>query len=286
MKRSDTWMPFYVGDYLGDTMAFSTVQHGAYLLLLLACWKSGGSLPADDDTLANVTRLPKEEWVRHKQLLLSCFQVASGSISHKRVLIELERAKRLTEARSEAGKKGGRPKKVQEETNSFPDALANGKQNETPSPSPIPSSLRSEGEGADAPPAPKPKRQSPKPQLLECPTGVDPQVWADWLDLRKGKKAPVTPTVIESAMREAAKARISFEDFLRIWCLRGSQGLQADWLKPNEVAGAQRKSFRERDQELAEDLVRAMTPSLAPARREPQRDFIDMPTNLPKFLEN
>lgn len=43
-------------------------------------------------------------------------------------------------------------------------------------------------------------------------------------------------------MREAAKARISFEDFLRIWCLRGSQGLQADWLKPHEVKAAKARS--------------------------------------------
>lgn len=123
-------------------------------------------------------------------------------------------------------------------------------------------------------------------KAIECPVDVDPQVWADWLDLRKRKKAPVTQTVVDSAMRESSKARISFEEFLRIWCLRGSQGLQADWIKPSEISGAKPKSFRERDQELAEDLMRAVCPNLVAPKRELHRDFIDMPTSLPKFLEN
>lgn len=70
-----------------------------------------------------------------------------------------------------------------------------------------------------------------------CPDGVDPQTWADWLALRKAKKAPVTETVLRNARAEAAIASMTLTRFLEIWCARGSQGLQADWLKPNERAG-------------------------------------------------
>ena len=72
---------------------------------------------------------------------------------------------------------------------------------------------------------------------IPAPGDVDAQVWTDWLALRKAKKAPVTETVVDGARREAAKAGMSFEAFLRVWCQRGSQGLQADWLKPHERAG-------------------------------------------------
>jgi hypothetical protein len=72
--------------------------------------------------------------------------------------------------------------------------------------------------------------------------GVDPQVWDDWLALRKAKRAPVTQTVIDGATTEAQKAGMSLESFLRIWCRRGSQGLEAAWLKPEEKA----QSFAER----------------------------------------
>jgi hypothetical protein len=63
---------------------------------------------------------------------------------------------------------------------------------------------------------------------------VDPQTWADWLALRKAKRAPVTATVVDGAKAEAGKAGLSLDAFLRVWCSRGSQGLQAEWLKPNE----------------------------------------------------
>jgi len=69
---------------------------------------------------------------------------------------------------------------------------------------------------------------------VACPPDVEQQVWDDWKQLRKAKKAPVTETVVNSARKEAGKAGMSFSDFLTVWCARGSQGLQADWLKPEE----------------------------------------------------
>jgi uncharacterized protein YdaU (DUF1376 family) len=78
----------------------------------------------------------------------------------------------------------------------------------------------------------KPKRKIAT--IVACPPDVDQQIWDDWKQLRKAKKAPVTETVVNSARKEAAKANMAFSDFLSVWCARGSQGLQADWLKPDE----------------------------------------------------
>lgn len=72
---------------------------------------------------------------------------------------------------------------------------------------------------------------------ISRPDDVSEQTWTDWLALRKAKDAPVSLTVLKAAIAEAGKAKLSLEDFLQIWCLRGSQGLQADWLKPSELAG-------------------------------------------------
>lgn len=76
--------------------------------------------------------------------------------------------------------------------------------------------------------------QREKATSVACPLDVDQQIWDDWKQLRKAKKAPVTETVVNSARNEAAKANMSFSDFLTVWCARGSQGLQAEWLKPDE----------------------------------------------------
>jgi len=71
---------------------------------------------------------------------------------------------------------------------------------------------------------------------LPRPEDVSEQVWDDWCSLRRGKKATVSGTVVSEARKEAEKAGLPLERFLTIWCARGSQGLQADWLKPAEKA--------------------------------------------------
>jgi len=82
---------------------------------------------------------------------------------------------------------------------------------------------------------------TPRNKAIPKPEGVEDQTWTDWLALRKAKKAPVTETVLRDAVREAEKAGMPLERFLQIWCARGSQGLQADWIKPNERAPAKPK---------------------------------------------
>ena len=84
-----------------------------------------------------------------------------------------------------------------------------------------------------------PRKRAAPAAPLPCPPDVDAQVWADWLALRRAKKAPVTATVLKGAQVEAQKAGMSLEGFLSVWCRRGSQGLEAGWLKPEERVGAQ-----------------------------------------------
>lgn len=68
-----------------------------------------------------------------------------------------------------------------------------------------------------------------------CPPDVDAGVWDDWKQLRKSKRATVSETVVEQARKEATKANMSLNSFLKEWCLRGSQGLKAEWLTNNQA---------------------------------------------------
>ena len=68
-----------------------------------------------------------------------------------------------------------------------------------------------------------------------CPPDVDAGVWDDWKQLRKSKRATVSETVVEQARKEATKASMSLNSFLKEWCLRGSQGLKAEWLTNNQA---------------------------------------------------
>ena len=93
---------------------------------------------------------------------------------------------------------------------------------------------------SDTSPSPPPTVKAPakaRAAPIPAPDDVDAQVWADWLKLRKDKDASVTTTVIDGARRESVKAGMTFEAFLREWCVRGSQGLKAEWLEPQKRAG-------------------------------------------------
>lgn len=67
------WMPLYVADYLADTMRLSTVEHGAFLLLLMHRWDKG-ELPTEDLKLAKICRIPLTEWLEIKETIADLFE--------------------------------------------------------------------------------------------------------------------------------------------------------------------------------------------------------------------
>lgn len=59
--------------------------------------------------------------------------------------------------------------------------------------------------------------------------GVNPQVAADWLTIRKVKRAPLTQTAMNAVERESAKAGISISQAIEFACEAGWVGFKADW---------------------------------------------------------
>jgi uncharacterized protein YdaU (DUF1376 family) len=107
MTETGAWMPMYWGDYLGDTMHLSTIEHGAYLLLIATYWRRGKPLPDDDLWLANVTKLSPKKWKMVRPKIADLFHVTGGSWEHRRVEKEILRSSgRLKSARA-AGTAGG-----------------------------------------------------------------------------------------------------------------------------------------------------------------------------------
>lgn len=105
-----------------------------------------------------------------------------------------------------------------------------------------------------------------KKSAIAPPDGVSPQTWSDWLQLRKSKRAPVTDTVIDGARREAGLAGMTLEAFLRVWCTRGSQGLEAAWLNNGKPApSATVPSSQERDPALVKLDIDARRAAPIPA---------------------
>ena len=289
-EKVDAWMPLWIGAYLADTMSLSRDSHGGYLLLLFAYWRNRGPLVDDDEEMAGITKATPEEWEKLRPRLARFFTIEGGVWRHSRADKELAKAGEHKEAAVKKAKAGaaarwgvsskhapsnaasnaqavpgdaapadpatadtGKPTGEPEETGAN-DAPSNAQAlpKQCPTPSPINPSLPTVEKGA-------PRKRSaapPPPPAWPCPDDVDGQVWADWLALRKAKKAPVTATVVSTATGEAVKAGMSFEAFLRIWCARGTQGFFADWIRPNErqtfAAGQPEPAWRTEQRERSE----------------------------------
>ncbi len=113
---SRPWMPFYVADYLGDTGHLTTVEHGAYLLLIMHYWQAGG-LPNDTKKLQRITKLTHRDWEKVRDTIAGFF---NDGWRHKRIDSELAKASKMLMKRSAAGKMGAFAR--------YSDRMANAKQ--------------------------------------------------------------------------------------------------------------------------------------------------------------
>lgn len=82
-------MPLWTDAYLADTTHLSTIEHGAYLLLMFAMWRTPDKrLPNNADLLARYCKLTKGQWDRIGPVLMPFFRVEADSITQGRLTDE------------------------------------------------------------------------------------------------------------------------------------------------------------------------------------------------------
>jgi uncharacterized protein YdaU (DUF1376 family) len=81
--KADIWMPLSIGDYLADTAHLSTVEHGAYLLLLMHYWRKG-PLPNDLGKIAQIAKLAPDAWSIAQALLADFFRLLDDGLYHQK----------------------------------------------------------------------------------------------------------------------------------------------------------------------------------------------------------
>lgn len=109
MAKTDVWMPLYIADYLADTSRLTTVQHGAYLLLIMDYWRNG-VLPDDDSILAQITKMQPDAWALIRTSIVRFFTIENGAFVHKRIESEKEKATGNKQAKSISGSIGASSK--------------------------------------------------------------------------------------------------------------------------------------------------------------------------------
>ena len=241
------YYPFHVGDYSAHTAHLSPLEDITYRRLLDLYYLREGPLVGAVDQIARLIRMTDHKSTVD-EMLSEFFQVSDDCqekrYHHKRCDLEIARmqdrqnqaraaAARSVEARQERIERALSARSTDVERTLSGRSATNTNTN-TNTKEEIQESTPLRGVPARA-----------RAVTLEKPADVDEQTWQDWRALRRRKRAPVTATVVEGARVEAAKAGLDFAEFLRIWCVRGSQALQADWLKPDEKRSG--TTFRERD---------------------------------------
>lgn len=113
------YLPLYVADYEADTAHLSLEEDGAYNRLLRLCWRTPGcSLPNDSDWIAKRLRISDDDYRRViAPIIDEFFSVSHGRIVSRRLSAEREKIDAISRARSEAGKRGGRPKTLKNHDN-------------------------------------------------------------------------------------------------------------------------------------------------------------------------
>lgn len=244
IEQSDTW-PL--------AAEVSMAQH-ALLMMWVVAWAQTpcGSFPVDEEIIRAKCRIPPAMWEPCRPVLMrGWWEADDGRLYHptltKRVLEMMARrrsdadrqaAKRAREAADSAG--------VTTESR----VTSAGVRPESSTDHRIPTT----------PPTEESRARARSPAR---PDDVAEQVWKDWLELRKKKRAPVTATVLKESRLEAGKAGMPLERFLAVWCGRGSQGLQAEWLRPDERGNGEtawQRNQRERVAEMTGGLVSSKPP--------------------------
>lgn len=238
-----------LGDYAKKAGRLSMLQHGAYTLLIDACYDRE-QFPTREEAIDWTWASSSAEIEAVDFVLSKFFMLEDGRYVQKRIQEEIAafHATSETNKRIAAEREAKRKASLTMRARSVNDSPPNHK--------PLTSNQEPKEE------APR-KRSAPTPAIPK-PDDVDGQTWADWLALRKAKRAPVTETVVKGARDESAKAGMTLDAFLQVWCRRGSQGLEAGWLRPDErstqsrapTETAYQRSMRERMQVAAPEFAR------------------------------
>ena len=200
-----------LGDYAKKAGRLSMLEHGAYTLLIDACYDRE-RFPTEAEAIEWAWARTEAEIAAVRFVLNRFFTLTDGVYVQGRIAEEVatyqrnaETNARIAKEREEKRKNGART--VNEPCNSC----------DEPPPNQEPRTNNQE---------PKKKSASPRASLLAIP----PTLLADYLAVRKAKRAgPLTKTAAAILEREAEKAGISVADAVTACCEYGWQGFNAGW---------------------------------------------------------
>ncbi len=239
------YMKLWISDFLGDTLHLSAEEVGQYMLLLMAMWRNGGYVPADDKTLCRIARGPVADAV-----LSLCERSADGLLSQKRLRAELEKAK----TRSEAARESAKVKWLKSKRSLHADAERTqcvGNANHSQS------QLASNDANNNS------ARPSARDELVSV---LDAEHAEAVIEHRKRLRAPLTAKAARQLAKELARApdpNAAADEMLA----RGWRGFKAEWILGRNGHGpplAAHERYRAETQRIYEEMEREADERIGP----------------------
>ncbi len=214
---------FNIGDYASHTKGLSLLEDLAYRRLLDEYYLAERPLNGCSTTVARLIGM-RDQVAEVDYVLRSFFtQTEDGSWLNQRADREIQHFKDKSEKASMAGKASAQRRSSERSTDV--EQPLNGRQL-TKNQEPITNNHK-----------PNIENTTPRKRAdVVCPGSVDQQVWSDFVQHRKAKKAQVTQTVIDGIQREADKAGWQLEAALRECITRNWQSFKADWVKDSSLS--------------------------------------------------
>lgn len=226
MSKPDTWMPWYVADFLTDTTQLTDAESGSYALLLMHLWNQGGRLPDDDEDLCRYARCDAKEWQRKRRRRLEgFFDLHDGHWYQKRLSRELVKASKAYDSKVENGRKGGRPPNPTR-TESKPAGSL--------SPNPIPNRIETQPQPQEHSTLSKDERvEKPKAAAAPLPDWLPAEVWSEFERHRTACKARMTAQARTLLLRDLTALRDTGQDPIAVI----EQSIARGWKGLFEVKG-------------------------------------------------
>ena len=216
-----------IGDYAKKAGRLSMLEHGAYTLLIDACYDRE-RFPSKEEAIEWCWARTPDEIAAVEFVLARFFTLCDNTYTQERIAEELAKYHENSVRNSKiATEREARRTERARSVHKTPPVMH------------------------EAPPNQEPLTKNHKPRTtrntvaLLPPDGVSDSTWQSFQQLRKAKRAPITPAAISGLRQEADKAGWTMEDALKECCARGWQGFKADW-----VARAGPTGTRNKQQEL------------------------------------
>lgn len=241
-----------IGDYAKKTGRISILAHGAYTLLIDACYDRE-RFPTRDEAIDWIGAESEQEVRAIDEVLRKFFTLENGFYVQKRIKEEIEayRQKSIKNKEIAINRETKRKEACTKRVRT--------KQDREPNHKPItnnhkPITIK------------KHKSISSEIDLSDVPE----QILSDFAELRKERRAPLTFTAIKGIRSQASQLGLELAEAIEICCNQGWTGFRASWVreKINEI------SFKPHQTE--KEKIRAWMDGLIGKKTERQHAIIDI----------